>query len=102
MSLAEIIATLQAQIVALQDLQSSQTQFSQADLDAAVKLAVDPLALQISDLQAQVAAFPAAQTKAVADALAGQSTSFVAVLKAIQDADDKAIQDAVAALKPVS
>lgn len=51
MTLAEVIAELQA-------IQASQAQFTQADIDAAVKAAIDPLAAQMVDLQAQVAAMP--------------------------------------------
>lgn len=58
MSLVDIIAKLQEQLVALQALQDSQPQFSQADLDAAVQVAVGPLNVQIVDLQAQVVTIP--------------------------------------------
>lgn len=51
MNLADIIAALQA-------LQASQPQFSQADVDAAVQAAVAPLNEQVASLQAQVVAIP--------------------------------------------
>lgn len=51
MTLADVIAELQA-------IQASQAQFTQADVDAAVKAAVDPLAAQMAALQAQVMAIP--------------------------------------------
>lgn len=51
----DLLAQVQAQLVALQ---ASQSTFTQADIDAAVKAAVDPLTLQLTDLQTQVAALP--------------------------------------------
>lgn len=98
MNLAEIIAALQAQITALQTLQSSQTQFSQADIDAAVLAAVGPLNDQVSALQVLVAAFPEQQTKAVSDAVSAAKDAFVAVLTAVKEKEDQAIADAVASL----
>ena len=56
---------LQDIIKELQDLAASQPQFTQSDIDAAVKAAVDPLAAQVAELQSSVAAIPAQVQAAV-------------------------------------
>lgn len=67
----DLLAQVQAQLVALQ---ASQATFSQADIDAAVKAAVDPLTAQLVALNAQVAAMPDQIHQAVVaeDALVAQ------------------------------
>lgn len=98
MNLAAILALLQQAQQAIADLQSQQTSFTQADIDAAVLAAVGPLNDQVAALNAQVMAFPDQQTKAVSDAVSAAKTAFLDVLKAIQDKDAQAITDAIAAL----
>lgn len=67
----DLLAQVQAQLVALQ---AAQATFSQADIDAAVKAAVDPLTAQLVALNAQVAAMPDQIHQAVVaeDALVAQ------------------------------
>lgn len=68
--------------------------FTQADIDAAVAVAVAPLNEKVSALQAQVDAFPALIAEAVAAAKAELKVSF----KALIVAEDQHVQDAVDAL----
>lgn len=51
----DLVAQLQASLVALQ---AAQATFSQADLDAAVAAAVGPLNDQVAAMQAQIAGIP--------------------------------------------
>lgn len=82
----DLLTQVQAELVALQ---ANQTQFTQADLDAAVLAAVTPLTdsvtalnLQVVDLQAQVSAFPGQ----VHDAVLAEDVAIAAKVKPILDA----------------
>lgn len=82
----ELLSQVQAQLVALQN---TATQFSQADLDAAVLAAVTPLNdtvaalnVQVVDLQAQVTAFPGQ----VHDAVLAEDVAIAAKVRPILDA----------------
>lgn len=93
MSLSEIIAKLQEQLVALQALADSQTQYSQADLDMAVADAVAPLNQQIVALQAQVGALP----QAIHDAVVAEDVALAAKVKPLVDQLSQAINGLVQA-----
>lgn len=90
MSLAEIILALQSQLEALKAIQDSQKQFTQSDLDAAVKAAVDPLLAQMVLLQTKVGDIP----KQIHDAVLAEDVALAGKLKPLVDQ----VVQAVAAL----
>lgn len=74
----DLLAQVQAQLVALQ---AAQATFTQADIDAAVAAAVSPLNDQVAALQASVAAFPGQ----VHDAVLAEDVAVAAKVKPILD-----------------
>ena len=58
MTLAQILDLVSQLQAAVTALQAAQATFTQADIDAAVKAAVDPINAQVAALQASVAGVP--------------------------------------------